>query len=186
MQIEKIQNSIYEIRGQKVMLDEDLAAMYNVDTRRLNEQVKRNIVRFPIDFMFQLTQDKWENLMSQNATSSWGGRRKLPNVFTEHGVTMLASVIKSPQAIKINIAIVRAFISLREMASHYKELAEKISKLEKSSITEAVEALKEELLERIDEQDSQLIEIYKVLDKLIAENKEPKSPKRNPIGFKTK
>ena len=95
---EIISSKIYLIREQKVMLDNDLAELYQVETRRLNEQVKRNIDRFPEDFMFQLTQEEFENLKSQNATSSWGGRRKLPYAFTEHGVLMLSSVLNSKRA----------------------------------------------------------------------------------------
>ncbi len=96
---QKILNRIYVIRDQKIMIDEDLAAMYGVETRRLNEQVKRNIKRFPKDFMFTLTQKEYENLKSQNATSSWGGRRKLPNAFTEQGVAMLSSILNSKTTI---------------------------------------------------------------------------------------
>src|ERR1035438_3629090 len=92
---QKILNRIYAIRGQRVMLDKDLAEMYGVETKRLNEQVKRNIKRFPKDFMFALTQKELDNLKSQNATSSWGGSRKLPNAFTEQGVAMLSSVLNS-------------------------------------------------------------------------------------------
>lgn len=100
---EVIINKIYSIRGQKVMLDSDLAELYGVETKRLNEQVKRNNSRFPDDFMFQLTIQEWENLKSQIATSSWGGRRKLPYAFTEHGVLMLSSVLNSDRAIAVNI-----------------------------------------------------------------------------------
>ena len=96
---EIIADKIYLIRNQKVMIDSDLAKLYNVDTKRINEQVKRNLNRFPNDFMFQLTEIEWENLMSQNATSSWGGRRKLPFAFTEQGVAMLAGILRSKKAI---------------------------------------------------------------------------------------
>jgi ORF6N domain len=99
---ELLMNKIYFIRGQKVMLDRDLAELYGVETRRLNEQVKRNILRFPSDFMFQLTKKELENLMSQSATSSWGGIRKLPLAFTEQGVAMLSSVLNSETAIRVN------------------------------------------------------------------------------------
>ena len=102
---EMVMNKIYLIRGQKVMLDSDLSALYQVETRRLNEQVTRNKERFPEDFMFQLTVDEYENLISQFATSSWGGRRKLPYAFTEQGVAMLSSVLNSPTAISVNIQI---------------------------------------------------------------------------------
>jgi hypothetical protein len=100
---EVLMNKIYLIRGQKVMIDSDLSELYGVETRRLNEQVKRNMPRFPEDFMFQLSENEYKNLMSQIAISSWGGRRKLPYVFTEHGVFMLSSVLNSERAIKVNI-----------------------------------------------------------------------------------
>lgn len=109
---EKIQNLVYTIRGQQVMLDSELAELYGYEVKRLNEQVGRNINRFPRDFMFQLTQDEAENLKSQNATSSWGGKRKLPYVFTEQGIYMLATVLRGELAEKQSIYIMRAF---REM-----------------------------------------------------------------------
>ena len=108
---EVIISKIYLIREHKVMLDDDLAELYQVQTRRLNEQVKRNIDRFPDDFMFQLDEKEWENLKSQNATSSWGGRRKKPYAFTEHGVLMLSSVLNSDRAIQVNIQIMRIYAS---------------------------------------------------------------------------
>src|SRR3954464_456821 len=126
-----IQQKIFEVRDQKVMLDFDLALLYEVETRVLNQAVKRNISRFPADFMFQLTPEEYANLMSQNVTSSWGGTRKLPYAFTEHGVTMLASVLRSERAVQMNIAIVRAFIAMRQITSNYRELSEKIAELEK-------------------------------------------------------
>ena len=113
---QKILNRIYVVRGMKVMLDEDLAEMYSVETRRLNEQVKRNIKRFPKDFMFTLTQKEFDNLKSQNATSSWGGRRKLPNAFTEQGVAMPSSILNSDVAIEVNIRIIGVFTKLKEHA----------------------------------------------------------------------
>ena len=115
MELQIIQNKIFEIRGQRVMLDFDLAELYEVETRALNQAVKRNIKRFPSDFMFQLTNKEFDNLMSQSVISSWGGTRKLPFAFTEHGVTMLASVLRSERAIELNIQIVRAFIALRPL-----------------------------------------------------------------------
>jgi hypothetical protein len=129
---EVVISKIYLIRNQKVMLDEDLAELYQVDTRRLNEQVKRNIDRFPEDFMFQLTESEWQNLMSQIATSSWGGRRKLPYVFTEHDVLMLSSVLNSDRAIQVNIQIVRIYTKLREMLMTNKDILLKLEKLERS------------------------------------------------------
>lgn len=126
MELQIIQNKIYEIRGHRVMLDFELAEMYNVETRVLNQSVKRNIKRFPSDFMFQLTNLEFENLISQFVTSSWGGVRKLPYAFTEHGVTMLASVLRSDKAVDINIQIVRAFIALRQYALGYADLNQKL------------------------------------------------------------
>ena len=130
---ERVLQLIHKIRNQKVMLDSDLAEMYGVLTKRLNEQVKRNLDRFPDDFMFQLNQEEWENLKSQIATASWGGRRTLPYVFTEQGVSMLSSVLNSPQAIQVNISIMRVFVKVREWALNYGELALKIKELEKNS-----------------------------------------------------
>ena len=104
-----VEKMIYTIRGVQVILDQDLAKLYGVETRRLNEQVKRNISRFPEDFMFQLTSEEFKILKSQNATSSWGGRRKLPYAFTELGVSMLSSVLSSETAIQANVQIMRAF-----------------------------------------------------------------------------
>ena len=114
MEIEHIQRKIYEIRGQRVMLDSDLSDLYGVSTKVLNQAVKRNITRFPIDFMFQLTKEETLHLRSQFVTSSWGGSRYLPYVFTENGVAMLSSVLKSEVAIQINIAIMRAFVAIRQ------------------------------------------------------------------------
>jgi len=130
--LERIERIILIIRGQKVMLDSDLAELYGVSTRRLNEQTKRNIERFPDDFMFQLTEEEWENLRSQNATSrSWGGRRYPPYAFTEHGAVMLANVLKSDTAVNASIQVVRAFIRLREMLVSNKEMARRLDELEK-------------------------------------------------------
>jgi ORF6N domain len=128
---QKILNRIYVLRGQKVMLDEDLAEMYKVETKRLNEQVKRNALRFPKDFMFKLTTKEFENLKSQNATSSWGGRRTPPNAFTEQGVAMLSSVLNSDVAIEVNIRIIRVFTRLREYTLTNKEILLQLAKLEK-------------------------------------------------------
>jgi hypothetical protein len=112
---ELISNKIYFIRNQKVMLDRDLATLYGIETKVLNQAVKRNISRFPEDFMFQLTVIEFQNLKSQIVTSSWGGARKLPSVFTEHGVLMLSSVINSDKAIQTNIQIMRIFSKVRQM-----------------------------------------------------------------------
>lgn len=161
---QKILNRIYAIRGQKVMLDEDLAEMYGVETRRLNEQLKRNIKRFPKDFMFTLTAKEYENLKSQNATSSWGGRRKLPNAFTEQGVAMLSSILNSDVAIEVNIRIIRVFTKLREYALTHKEILLQLSKLEKE----------------VKGNSKDIENIFTVLKELI----EKQSTPRNKIGFK--
>jgi hypothetical protein len=131
---EMIVTKIYLLRGQKVMLDEDLAELYQVPTGRLNEQVKRNIARFPADFMFQLTKEEFENLKSQNATSSWGGRRKLPSAFTEHGVLMLSSVLNSERAVSVNIQIMRIYTKMREMLMTNQEILLKLEQLEKQVV----------------------------------------------------
>jgi hypothetical protein len=125
MELQIIQNKIFEIRGLKVILDKDLALMYEVTTGNLNKAVKRNADRFPDDFMFQLTNEEFD-LIFQNGTSSWGGTRKLPYAFTEHGVAMLAGLLNSQKAIEVNILIVRAFVTLRQFALGYAELNQKL------------------------------------------------------------
>lgn len=130
---ERIEHSILLVRGEKVMLDEDLAILYGVTTRRLNEQVSRNISRFPVDFSFQLTKEEFKALMSQNAISKpagRGGRRKPPRVFTEHGILMLSSVLRSERAVIVNIEIMRAFVRLRAILSSHDKLAQKLAALE--------------------------------------------------------
>jgi hypothetical protein len=129
---EIIEKKILLIRGEKVMLDADLAELYGVETKILVRAVKRNIDRFPADFMFQLDEDEFENLRFQFGTSSrWGGRRYLPYVFTEQGVAMLSSVLNSERAILVNIAIMRSFVKIREMLSAHKDLAKKLEDMEK-------------------------------------------------------
>jgi phage regulator Rha-like protein len=128
-ELQKIKAMIYTIRGYQVMLDADLARIYQVETKRLNEAVKRNIDRFPPEFMFQLTKTEYDDLKSQIATSSWGGRRKLPFAFTEHGVIMLSSILNSKIATQINIAVVKAFIEMRRYIA--KPVREKLENLEK-------------------------------------------------------
>lgn len=118
MEIQTIQTKIYEIRGQRVMLDRDLAEIYQVETKVLNQAVKRNMKRFPPDFMFQLTDDEFQNLKSQFVTSSWGGIRKLPNAFTEQGVAMLSGLLNSDVAIAANISIMRAFVFVRNVLTN--------------------------------------------------------------------
>lgn len=161
---ERVLQLIHKIRNQKVMLDSDLAEMYGVPTKRLNEQVKRNLDRFPDDFMFQLTQEEWKNLKSQIATASWGGRRTLPYVFTEQGVSMLSSVLNSPQAIQVNISIMRVFVKVREWALNYGELALKIKELEKNS----------------SEHHEHIAHIYQLIEELLR----PTHENRPTIGFK--
>jgi hypothetical protein len=131
MEIEQIKKSILEIRGKKVMLDMDLAIIYEVETRVLKQAVRRNIDRFPDDFMFELTAEELKNLTSQFVTSSWGGQRHKPFAFTEQGIAMLSSVLKSKKAIQMNIAIMRAFVMMRQFALTYQELSEKLLELEK-------------------------------------------------------
>jgi hypothetical protein len=125
-----VQNLIYEIRGHKVMLDSDLASLYGVEVKRLNEAVKRNIIRFPNDFMFQLTKDEWQNLRSQIATLSNDKRKYTPYVFTEQGVSMLSSVLNSEQAIAINIQIMRVFVQIKQFALTNKDLTKRLDEME--------------------------------------------------------
>ena len=147
MQLQIIENKIYELRGQKIMLDFDLADLYEVETKRINEAVRRNTERFPQRFMFRLTQEEWNTMRSQIATAYNQRKRNIgitPFAFTEHGVTMLASVLKSKKAIQMNILIVEAFIALKEFALNYHELSYKLKQIEEkydrqfSDITEAI------------------------------------------------
>ncbi len=129
MNLELIRNKIFEIRGVKIMLDYDLALLYEVDTRVLNQAVKRNINRFPLDFMFQLTKSEWEILKSQFVISKIekrGGTQKLPFAFTEQGLAMLSGILKSNRAIEVNISIMRTFVMLRQYAINYIELNQKL------------------------------------------------------------
>ena len=130
--VERIQRAIFLVRAEKVMLDADLAALYGVTTGNLNKAVKRNLDRFPLDFMFQLTGDEAENLRFQIGISSsdFGGRRYLPYAFTEQGVAMLSSVLRSKRAVQVNIAVMRAFVQLRQVLSSHTELARKLADLE--------------------------------------------------------
>jgi len=166
----QIQNMIYEIRGQKVMLDSDLAALYEVETFNLNKAVKRNIKRFPIDFMFQLSNKEWKNLIFQNGISSeqHGGRRSMPYAFTEQGVAMLAAVLNSQKAININIQIMRAFVKLR----HYV--------LSQTTTNEQVAELRKLLLLYIEKNDKRVNEIIIALNNLVEQPKKTKT-----IGFHT-
>jgi len=163
---EVIISKIYLVREHKVMLDGDLAELYQVETRRLNEQVKRNVARFPEDFMFQLTEKEWENLKSQNATSSWGGRRKKPYAFTEHGVLMLSSVLNSERAIQVNVQIMRIYSRLRRMIMDHKDILLKIEMLEGKVI----------------KHDENFKEVFDYLRELL----NPKMEPMRKIGFKHK
>ena len=130
MELEHIKNSILEIRGKKVILDFELAKMYEVETRVLKQAVRRNIDRFPEDFMFELTEEEMKNLTSQIVMSSWGGTRHGAFAFTEQGIAMLSSVLKSKKAIHMNISIMRAFVMMRQWALNHQELTEKLTALE--------------------------------------------------------
>ncbi len=172
---ELVMNKIYFIRNQKVMLDRDLAELYQVDTRRLNEQVKRNIKRFPEDFMFRLTEVEFKNLMfqngisnlkSQNATSSWGGIRKAPLVFTEQGVAMLSGILNSDRAISVNIQIMRIFTKIRQALTDNTELRLAIEEIKRKT-----------------ENNTKNIEVvFKYLDELLEKKEKPKPIKQ--IGYK--
>ncbi|MCG2720354.1 MAG: ORF6N domain-containing protein [Nanoarchaeota archaeon] len=129
-----IKNKIYTIRGLQVMLDRDLAELYGVTTGSLNQAVKRNIERFPKDFMFQLTKEEFENLISQNVISSWGGTRTLPSVFTEQGVAALSGVLKSKKAVQVNIQIIRAFVAMRQLIAKNQGLFIRLDNIERKQI----------------------------------------------------
>lgn len=166
---EIIMSKIHLIRGHKVMLDQDLAEMYGVETRRLNEQVKRNIDRFPTDFMFQLNQEEFENLKSQFATSSWGGRRKLPYAFMEHGVLMLSSVLNSDRATRVNIQIMRIYVKIRQLITLNKDILERLEAIEN----------------KFTGHDEKIILIFEYLRQLEkAKQQQDDQTKRNRIGFK--
>jgi hypothetical protein len=153
MEIQIIQSKIHTIRGQRVMLDFDLALLYEVETKYLKRTVRRNIARFPPDFMFELSPEEWEILRCNFGTSSWGGVRYPPFAFTEHGVAMLSSILNSERSVQINIAIVRAFIALREFANSFSDLAAKVGELEKelSDVNEVLHWLGQENQTRADE-----------------------------------
>lgn len=162
--IEAVARRIYIIRGQRVMLDADLAELYGVPTRRLNEQVKRNRARFPADFMFQLTREEASRMRSQIATASRRNVRFFPYAFTEHGVAMLSSVLNSERAIEVNILIMRAFIRLREMLGTHRDSAQKLDELER----------------KYERHDAEIQEIFEAIHQLI----EQPVPPRRQIGFK--
>ncbi|MEM0542731.1 ORF6N domain-containing protein [Flavobacterium sp. j3] len=162
MELEVIQNKIHEIRGHKVMLDFDLALLYNVENKRLKEAVRRNINRFPEDFMFELTEIEFNSLRTQIASSNRGGIRYMPFAFTEQGIAMLSSILNSEKAIEINISIIRAFVTIRQFSLTYAELKTRIEEIE-----------------------SQFPDIYKALNYLVDKDKNGSSTaERNKIGFK--
>lgn len=157
-----IENKIYEIRGQKVMLDFDLAEMYEIETKNLNKAVKRNIERFPDDFMFQLTKEELSNLRFQIGTSSWGGSRYAPFAFTEQGVAMLSGVLRSPKAIEVNINIMRAFIHMRQyLLSH-------APKQELEELKKRIEYLEEDISSDRESYEKQFDDLFTAFAKLSA------------------
>ena len=160
---ERIEACILLIRRQKVLLDSDLAALYGVETRVLNQAVRRHTDRFPEDFMFSLTAKEFANLKSQSVTSSWGGRRKPPLVFTEQGVAMLSSVLNSERAVQVNIEIMRAFVRMRQMLSSVEGLARRLEQLERKMV----------------EHDEHFAVVFEAIRALMA----PDRPKGKKIGF---
>ena len=225
--IDVIKNRIYEVRGQRVMLDRDLAELYNVETKRLNEAVRRNIERFPEDFMFKLNKSEWvflrsqiatlkentliadaedidvvetnlrsqivtsssestdndANLKSQIATSSWGGTRKLPNAFTELGIAMLSSVLRSETAIQVNINIMRAFVAIRHAVAAWQDTNLKVEQL--SHKVDSLNARVDEILHEQNENNMEMaIQIGALNDALDQLREKPSTPRKR-IGFKT-
>ena len=167
---EVIMNKIYLIRGQKVIFDRDLAELYEVETKALKQAVKRNLDIFPKHFMFELTEGEFINLRSQIVTSSWGGQRYLPYVFTDLGVLQLANVLKSPRARKMSVRILEVFVKMREMLATHKEILTKI----------------EQIVQKMDEHDDRIWLIFDYLKQLeTTRQQELKQKNRKPLGFKT-
>jgi len=169
--VDTIASRIVTLRGQRVILDADLAALYGIETRRLNEQVRRNAERFPADFMFTLGQDEWEALRSQIATLNTGRgqhRKYLPYVFTEHGAIMAATVLNSTRAVEVSIFVVRAFVQLRELLAGHKELAKRLDELETR------------IERKLMTHDQTITNILDAIRQLMAP---PPAPKKRPIGF---
>jgi len=164
--IELIQSKIVVLRDEKVMIDRDLAELYSVETKQLKRAVRRNIDRFPADFMFELTREEYNSLRSHFGTSSWGGTRYLPMAFTEQGVAMLSSVLNSKRAIEVNIAIMRAFVQLRKITSSQKQLARKLQEIEA----------------RLEDHDESIGAIFEAIQQLMIPPEEP----RKRIGFEVK
>ncbi len=163
---EIIENKIYFIRNQKVMLDFDLAILYQVETKRINEQVKRNLSKFPEHFMFQLNINEYENLKSHFATSSWGGSRKLPYAFTEHGILQLSNVVKSERATQMSIKIIEIFVSMRDFLSN--------------SLSSKIDI--EEIKRRLDNNDKNVELLFSYLDEMM--DKTENKVERTKIGYK--
>jgi hypothetical protein len=165
--LERIERSILLIRDHKVMLDSDLADLYAAPTKQLVRAVKRNLQRFPADFMFQLSLQETANLRRQFGTSSWGGRRYRPYAFTEQGVAMLSSVLRSPRAIAVNILIMRAFVRLRQYLASHEDLRLKLEEFER----------------RLGQHDEQIAAVFEAIRQLMDD--EAESPRKPPIGFHT-
>ena len=181
MDLLPIQNKIYEIRGCRVMLDFDLATIYQVETRRLNEAVKRNINRFPADFMFQLTNKEFEILMSQFAISRWGGTRKLPFAFTELGATMISSVLRSDVAVEASILVVRAFVAARNLLSN--PLIHEVKELQ-NEIRELKQYVEDIFADQNDINEDTRMELHLLQESLAELQVRNRTNKpRNPIGF---
>ena len=177
--VESISLSIASLRGQRVILDADLAALYGVEIRRLNEQIKRNLDRFPADFMFRLTAEEFDSLRSQFATLKPGRgqhRKYLPYAFTEHGAIMAATILSSPRAVQVSVYVVRAFVRLREAALQHKDLAERLSTLEEK--TESL-AMQHDMSSRNTR--AQLRQVFEALRELTI----PPETAKRPIGFVT-
>jgi ORF6N domain len=168
--VEDITRAILVLRGWRVLLDAELAVLYGVTTRRLNEQVRRNRKRFPDDFLFELTTEEFANLKSRFATSSWGGRRKRPLAFTEHGAIQAATILNSPRAVEMSVYVVRAFVKLREVLSSNRELARRFEQLESR------------LDSKLTEHDEAIAAILSAIRELMR----PRDPPRRGIGFTAK
>lgn len=159
---------ILQLRGHRAILDADLAALLGVPTKHLNQQVRRNLRRFPPDFVIFLTKQEVTNLKSQNVTSSWGGARKPPLAYTEHGAIMAASVVNSPKAVEVSVYVVRAFVQLREAASLHKDLANRLDELESR------------IERRLEGQDQTIAEVLAAIRRLMSP---PDPSRKRPIGF---
>ena len=186
IQLLSVQQRIFVVRGQQVMLDRDLAQLYGVETKVLNQAVKRNIERFPIEFMFKPNNQELANLKSQIVTTSWGGDRRVPYLFTEQGVAMLSAVLKSPTAISVSIGIMNAFVAARKLMLQNREheLAISESRMKMQMLEDALENNLGAVNDLSEEMRAELDNIYNVIGALSLKYQEPpKSQKRNPIGY---